>query len=359
MKVFAFHLLNDFSGSPKVLMQLARAWINNGIQVHLAFSSGRDGFLSDIDGATYHRYWYRWAANPIIRLINLTLSQFLMIGKMIGKIGKNDIVYINTVLPFGAAFIGRIKGCRVIYHIHETTMKPPVLKKILFGIANRTAHDVVYVSRYLAEQEPFSNASSHILYNAIENSFLSEAKRKPVRTEVPSNVLMVCSLKPYKGVNEFVELAKHNPDFRFRLVLNASKKESDAYFAEMVMPGNLEIFNTQTNLHPFYFWADVVLNLSRPDTWVETFGLTIIEGMAYGLPAIVPPVGGITELISDNENGFLVDCRDFAELNSKLNSLMKDIDLYNIMSENSAKKIKLFSEEALVHGSLSILSPKA
>jgi len=37
---------------------------------------------------------------------------------------------------------------------------------------------------------------------------------------------------------------------------------------------------------------------------VETFGLTILEGMTYKLPAIVPPVGGVIELVEENKMVF-------------------------------------------------------
>ena len=43
MKIFAFHLLNDYSGSPKVLMQLIKGWTKNNLDVHLVTCKGRNG----------------------------------------------------------------------------------------------------------------------------------------------------------------------------------------------------------------------------------------------------------------------------------------------------------------------------
>ncbi len=121
--------------------------------------------------------------------------------------------------------------------------------------------------------------------------------------EIPV-VLMICSLKVYKGVDEFLELAKKNPSYIFKLVVNATEKVIQEYFKGREIPKQLIIYPTQTDTHPFYQEASVILNLSHPDLWVETFGLTILEGMRYGLPAIVAPVGGVTELVEDNKNGF-------------------------------------------------------
>ena len=356
MKIYAFHLLNDFSGSPKVLMQLAKGWTKNGIEVHLVTSSGRTGFLSDIEGVTYHKYWYKWAANPFLRLFNLSLSQLFLICKLFFKVKRKDIIYINTVLPFGAAFLGKMKRCKVIYHVHETTMKPPILKKFLFGVAKCAANDAIYVSKFLLNQEPFKKSTNHILYNAIEDQYLEKAIKNRVPKENLKKVLMVCSLKDYKGVNEFVWLANKNEQFQFQLVLNTTREEIDAFFDKNKLSRNLEIFATQTDLHPFYKNADVILNLSRPDGWVETFGLTIIEGMAYGLPAIVPPVGGITEIVEENKNGFLIDCRDNELLNKKLNEMFDNSQLYQEMSIYSKEKINQFSEKAFIKKSIEILN---
>lgn len=355
MKIYAFHLLNDYSGSPKVLMQLIKGWEKNGIKVELITSNYKKGFLSGLKNIKYHNICYQWTPNPVLKLWRLFFSQLLVFMKFLFIIKRNDIIYINTVLPFGSAILGKLIGCRVIFHIHETTIRPALFKSFLFGIVNWTATDTVYVSNYIHKKEPFKKAKNHILYNAIESNFLEKAENYVKKKSKLKNVLMVCSLKDYKGVKEFVLLSSQNENYSFRLVLNATMKEIDQYFKKTTIPNNLKIYDTQTNLHPFYAWTDVILNLSRPDQWIETFGLTIIEGMAYGTPAIVPPVGGITELVEDRINGFLVDCRDSNLLFNKLKRLFNDPILYAKMSASAHVKINKYSEESLIHNSLKII----
>jgi L-malate glycosyltransferase len=345
MKIYAFHLLNDYSGSPKVLMQLVKSWTKNKLDVTLVTSGSRKGFLSDLEGAKYIHFWYKLAPNPFIRLFNLILSQFLLFAKLFFVVKRQDIIYINTVLPFGAALLGKMKGCRVIFHVHETTMKPAIFKKFLFGILKWTASEVIFVSNYLKEDLKLNEIKSQVIYNAIEDKFLETASKNNSTKEMSNNVLMICSLKEYKGVFEFVRLSQQLPDYHFRLVVNASENDIKDFFKNVVLPKNLEVFPTQTNTHPFYSWANVILNLSKPDGWVETFGLTIIEGMAYGLPAIVPTVGGITELISEGENGFKVDSTNLAELGKKLKWILGDRELYTKMRAESLRRIHSFSEE--------------
>jgi glycosyltransferase involved in cell wall biosynthesis len=53
-----------------------------------------------------------------------------------------------------------------------------------------------------------------------------------------------------------------------------------------------------------YSGADIFVSPS--DNIQETFGLTVAEAMAYGLPAIVSDWDGYRDLVRDGENGFLI-----------------------------------------------------
>mgnify|MGYP001085283671 CR=1 FL=1 len=358
MKVIAAHLLNDYSGSPKVLMQLLKGWTKNHIQVELYTCEGRKGFLSDIENVNYQYFKYTWAKNPFRRLLNLVISQIILAIKIWKTSSREDIIYVNTVLPFGAALAGRIKGCRVIYHLHETSVKPAILKMFLFGIAKWAAKDIVYVSNYLASTEPFEGKRIHILHNAIENEFIAKANQLKEEKLGLENILMVCSLKSYKGVYEFIDLAHSLSDYSFRLVLNAQHEEISSFFNATSIPENVTIYDSQTDLHPFYKWADLVLNLSRPEEWIETFGLTILEGMAYGNPAIVPPVGGVTELIENEKNGYRITGRDTESLVHTIQQMSTDSRLYQSLREHTVEVLKNFKEDYFINQNIQILNTK-
>lgn len=64
-----------------------------------------------------------------------------------------------------------------------------------------------------------------------------------------------------------------------------------------------------------YAASDVFISLA--DNIQETFGLTILEAMAHGLPVIASDWGGYRDLVRDGENGILVPTAwssDFADL---------------------------------------------
>ena len=56
--------------------------------------------------------------------------------------------------------------------------------------------------------------------------------------------------------------------------------------------------------HLLYSGADIFVSPS--DNIQETYGLTVAEAMAYGLPAVVSDWDGYRDLVKDGENGFLI-----------------------------------------------------
>ena len=351
-RIIGVHLLNDFSGSPFVFSQALQALQKNEEEVHLftATPSG-NGFLNNVSGIQTHRLFYRWSTNKWVTLFYFLTSQVSLFFKILFFVRSGDIVYVNSILPFGAAYAGKLRGAKLVYHVHEVSIKPVLLKKFLIWTMNRTAQKCIYVSKFL-QNATKSNKYSSVIYNAVPESFREEAYRGYVRNRSAFTVLMLCSLKKYKGVDVFVRCAVHLPHIKFVLVLNASEEDIDGYFQTLDRPRNLVLIPAQKNVHPFYRDCDLVMNLSLPDQWIETFGMTVLEAMVYGRPVIVPPVGGVAELVEDGIHGFRVDSRNEILLQQRILELSSDQQLYQLMSAAAKHRSLEFSskkfEEELV-----------
>lgn len=342
-RIIAVHLLNDFSGSPFVLRQSLEALVKKGYAVELLTATpGESGFLSDIEGVTTYPVFYKWSPNKWMTLLLFLYSQLYLFCKVLFKARRSDIVYVNSLLPFGAALAAWIKGAKVLYHIHEVSIKPALLKRFLLAIASFTASKGIFVSKDLQQRTKFQGKSA-VVYNSLPVSFIQEAMTAKKKADTGFSILMICSLKKYKGVDEFVEIAKRLPRFKFTLVLNASLPEIDSYFMAMKVPANLELIPSQKNVHPFYQHADVVMNLSRPDEWVETFGMTILEAMYYGKPVIVPPVGGVIELVTPGREGYRITGSQVSEIAEKLQLMATSPTYYRQLSVNAQSKARQFS----------------
>ena len=140
---------------------------------------------------------------------------------------KNVVIYVNTMLPFGASLAGWLMRKPVYYHIHEIYIKPKRLKVFLRQVIQLTARKIIFVSKTVKEAEAFEDKLQFLLPNSLPDDWIQFAKNHKYKSihGTNFNVLMISSLKIYKGVNEFVELAtlmQHEINFKFTLSATSS-----------------------------------------------------------------------------------------------------------------------------------------
>lgn len=351
-KIICVHLLNDYSGSPIVLRNSITALLDNGYDIDLYVANAKGGVLDNVN-ASFFEYPYSRSNVKIFTFLSFVWGQVFLFCKIYTRYrSMKPIIYVNTMLPFGAALAGYLMGSRVIYHLHETSVSPKLLKKFLRMIIRLSSSMNIYVSKYLFHVEGFrGNIEEKVIYNSLSTSFVGEAaKGCPDNSIVDDDefiVLMACSLKKYKGIDEYVELAKRfsckDDRFKFILILNAGMESVDKFRSSIPEIKNLKLICRVDDMPSYYRKASIVLNLSRHKEWIETFGLTILEAMTFGVPVIGPPVGGPTEIIIDGVNGFTIDSSDLDKIEGVLSMLVDDRCLMEKLQTNSISTASRFT----------------
>lgn len=343
-RILGVHLLNDLSGSPLVFSMVLNDYVIQGNRVEL-FTSEGNGFLSDLKEVKTHTIPYKWSSNKAITLLNFSYVQFWLFVKLLFSIKKNDTVYVNTLLPFGALLAAKFRGVHTIQHMHEVSVKPALLFRFLCFISEYTTREMIFVSAYLKSCFKFKRPIQRVVHNKLDQSFIKIASENKIqRSTLPFTVLMLCSLKTYKGVYVFLRLAQALPNIRFKMLLNASDKDILDFVLINKPSVNCEIISPTRNTHPYYQQAHVLVNLSLPDQWIETFGMTILEAKEYGLKVIAPPVGGPAEIVEVPKDGFLVDSRNEFELIQKIELLFSE---FKSQTEKSKENMESFKSVKL------------
>jgi len=80
---------------------------------------------------------------------------------------------------------------------------------------------------------------------------------------------------------------------------------------------------------------DIFVNLSR----YESFGVSVLESFMYGNPAIVSDVGGLPELVTDGENGFVVPSEDADSAASAMLKLITGVELRSQMGNKAKQEV--------------------
>ena len=359
--IVCFHLYNDYSGSPKVLAMTLKVLTRKSFKIDLITSRG--GILDSLEengNIKMHTYPYRFSDHwgiTMIRYTGIQLYTFFFAFRYLFQ--KNVIFYINTILPAGPALAGKLMGKRIVYHYHENAFVKGRFYRFLCRMMQGLADEIICVSEY---QRGFLKRQQAVetIPNAVPDSFCRQFSEHTVSKKKEKRVLMLSSLKLYKGTLEFIQLSHELPFYAFDLIINNTQAEINHFLQEhkIVVPTNLHIYERQSDVVPFYREASLVLNLSNKDLFIETFGLTALEAMVAGLPVIVPTQGGISEMVEEGVNGYKIDVQDLNLIVQRIKQLFSDPDLYNSLASNAKRMSSQYDSERMCSRIVSLFEKK-
>ena len=80
-------------------------------------------------------------------------------------------------------------------------------------------------------------------------------------------------------------------------------------------------------------------------SYLEGMGTSTLDAMAAGLPVVATRVGGIPEIVTEGETGFLVPPRDPEALASAMARLAEEPDLRRSLAEGGRRRVRDFSAD--------------
>ena len=331
---------DNLSGAPRVLADAVRWALDAGIEAEI-LTSPTEGFLHGVQGASLHHLRSRFGqagARPgwmHFAWMQVEASVEVLKARKRGC----DGVWFNTLFhPLPLLVAALVFPLRVV-HLHEAP-RPRWLGRIL-GLPVRLASThALFVSRFAMRGGRLAGGTKARL---VPNGVPSLPDPGSVQDRFRQRrAVLVASLVLFKGTHAFVALARRCPDIAFRIALDASESEVRAFLGPD-LPSNLELLCGQHDRARLFGDASVVVNATLPRLREETFGLTVAEAQGWGIPAIVPPAGGIVELVDDGISGFVRDPEDTAAMETALRELLSDESRYEAFAEAALRKSAEFT----------------
>ena len=337
MRVLYVQINNDFSGSSYALRSIMNS--HETTEKILMTSLSSEGFLTETNVARSIDIPYRFKGKSI-STIGFLIRNWMKGAVAFVRLHRKtpiDIVYLNAISPWHISLPAKLLGIKVIYHVHEFYASPNILVRFYMYLMKHTADKLIYVSEFCKNQYAFLIASKKGIAEDIQFTPIRYPTRKKLDRSVSEKlkgpIILICSPKKYKGVENFMELALAMPMRTFKLFL------SQPYEFDAIVPSNVEVVIAETDLQQELCDASILLNLSQYPDWIETFGLTIWESLSQGTPVIVPDVGGPLEIVS-RECGRKVDVRNKELVLEAIEEILLDEKQYAFLCEQALKRSK-------------------
>jgi len=186
----------------------------------------------------------------------------------------------------------------------------------------------------------------YIETNTADNKFIESAITKDIKKDEQIRLIFISRLEIEKGIYIAIETLKilNREKNLFKLIIAGSGSEEKKIQRLAQENPDIEWMGLVDGLqkHNLLFSAQLMF---FPTYYPEGLPLTLLEGMMYGLPLITRPVGGIPDIVTNEENGYLIESLSPEENAEKILLLVDNPILYSRISINNIKKSELFTPE--------------
>lgn len=158
-------------------------------------------------------------------------------------------------------------------------------------------------------------------------------------------ILTLGHVVEYKNIFVWIEIAKRiNEKFDDTEFIWLGDGEMLAECIHLTSAhSRINFLGYDANPGKYYASAYLYLHPSK----IESFGLSVIDALAYGVPCIISNAGGLPETLEDGISGFICDVNDVVSYFSKIKLLLENQKLHGKMAKASSLHAKnCFSAEA-------------
>lgn len=244
--------------------------------------------------------------------------------------------------------LGKLFQRKVILHVHASRFKDffndasnSKKEKILSTIKNVDVLIVLSESwKFWFEGIGVPKSKIVVLHNITPYPTLIDDARVD---DKKMHLLFMGELGQRKGVFDVIRaLTKHHKEVEGNLEFRIGGNRHEKELVQAISDGNLydivkfEGWVGGEKKLRLLNWADVFILPS----YNEGLPISILEAMSYGHPIISSPVGGIPEIVKNNENGILVNPGDDEQIFKAIEYYMSD--KRRIQAEGLVSKEKSF-----------------
>lgn len=251
---------------------------------------------------------------------------------------KPDVIHLHSSK---AGTLGRIvfPSKKTVYTVHGFDSVRLAFRKFLpiERFLQNFCKAVIGVSKYDERNLIAEGIKNNVttIYNGISVPDCSKISNMEVFNQSKKVILAIARVAPPKRTDLFVDVARLLPQYNFVWIGNQNEVTE---FGKL--PNNCYFLGNIPNAGAFCSKADLLMLPSN----YEGLPMVILEAMSFGKPVVASDVGGISEIVRNDVNGYTLanNAQLFAK---KIQNIFEDKTLYSKFCRNS---LDIFHQELTV-----------
>ena len=336
-----------YGGSGVVATELGKNLAERGHEIHF-ISSSLPFRLSHVAGNIFF-HEVNVQSYPLFESPPYTLS---LTSKMvdIAKHAGLDVLHVHYAIPHATSAVmarqilaGEGIGLPVVTTLHGTDItligQDPSFAPVVTWSINQS-NGVTAVSNYLRQEtyDHFDVTNGiEVIPNFIDTDRFHRQDKEHFKQALCPNgekvIVHVSNFRPVKNTKQVVDIfhrvRESYPDVKLLLVGDGPERvPTERKARDLGVFEDVRFLGKQDPIEEILSIADIFLMPSDS----ETFGLAALEAMACRVPTVVSDVGGLPELVVDEETGYLCPVGDVEAFGDRILALLHDEDLHDRMA---------------------------
>jgi N-acetyl-alpha-D-glucosaminyl L-malate synthase BshA len=311
--------------------------------------------------------FYHEVEQPNYPLFEFQLYSLALAGKIVDVVRYEhlDILHVHYAIPHAISgylakqILKDKTSLKLVTTLHGTDitligLEPTFLPLVKFSLDQSDA--VTAVSRFLAEKTKtgfMTKSDPIVIPNFIDTNVYYRMECTKIRGQIAPNkekILMhVSNFRPVKRVLDTIyilqEVLKILPA---KLVLvgdGPDRAEAERLARDLGIWEHVKFLGKQNALPEILSAADVFLLTSQS----ESFGLAALEAMSCGVPVVATNIGGIPEVVTHDESGFIAELGDIKRMAKYTLDLITHPRKWQEFSNNARKRaVEHFDTQLIV-----------
>jgi len=340
-----------YGGSGVIATELGKELASKGHEVHFVSYAHPFRLPHFVENIYFHE-----VETTTYPLFEFSLYTLALASKMVevARYENLDLFHVHYAIPHAtSAYLAKQilkEECdiKIITTLHGTDislvgLEPSFSHLVKFSIEQ--SDGVTAVSNYLKGQTLTNykiNKDIEVISNFVDTELLCPRPPGPLKKHLAPNgekiLIHTSNFRAVKRVTDTIKiLSIVSKEIPCKLVLvgdGPDRSECERLSRELNLYENVIFLGKQDGLAEILNCADLFLIPSQS----ESFGLAALEAMACGLPVISSSVGGLPELMSHNETGYIAEFGDVDRMAKYALELLSNEKKYQKFSANARKR---------------------